>query len=415
MVFAAQKLRLHPALSNPTVLIVVDRIDLDTQITGTFNAADVPNLVTADSREELQTLLAQDARKIIITTIHKFGEAGGVLNDRDNIIVMVDEAHRTQEGDLGRQDARGAAERVPVRPDRHADQQARPQHLLRLRRRRRTPGGYLSRYSLRGVDPRRGHAAAALRAAAGRAPHRPGGASTQAFAELTGDLTEEDQADLLARRPPRLARAGQGARARRARSCADIVEHFQEKVAPNGFKAQVVTFDREACVALQARRSTSILPPEASDDRDDGRRRRAAGRGRDATSRDKDEEEKLLDRFRDPADPLKILIVTAKLLTGFDAPILQAHVPRQADAGPHPAAGDLPHEPAVPPDKTHGLIVDYLGIFDDVAQALAFDDEPMRQVITNIDELKDAAAGRDARRAWRSSPASTARSAATRG
>src|SRR2546430_1463558 len=102
MLFAARKLRLHPALKNPTVMIVVDRIDLDTQISSTFYAADTPNLVKADSRAELQRLLAQDVRKIIITTIFKFGEAGGVLNDRSNIIAMVDEAHRTQEGDLGR-------------------------------------------------------------------------------------------------------------------------------------------------------------------------------------------------------------------------------------------------------------------------------------------------------------------------
>jgi hypothetical protein len=102
MVFTAQKLRMHPLLENPAVLIVVDRIDLDTQITATFNAADVPNMVKAETREELETLLAQDVRKVIITTIHKFGEAEGVLNDRKNIIVMVDEAHRTQEGDLGR-------------------------------------------------------------------------------------------------------------------------------------------------------------------------------------------------------------------------------------------------------------------------------------------------------------------------
>ncbi len=84
------------------MLIVVDRIDLDTQITATFNAADVPNMIKAESREALQTLLAQDVRKVVITTIHKFGEAEGVLNDRKNIILMVDEAHRTQEGDLGR-------------------------------------------------------------------------------------------------------------------------------------------------------------------------------------------------------------------------------------------------------------------------------------------------------------------------
>ncbi len=102
MVFAAQKLRLHPQLGNPTVIIVVDRIDLDTQITATFNAADVPNMVGVATRQELQTLLAQDVRKVLITTIHKFGEADGKLNERSNIIVMVDEAHRTQEGDLGR-------------------------------------------------------------------------------------------------------------------------------------------------------------------------------------------------------------------------------------------------------------------------------------------------------------------------
>jgi len=102
MLFASRKLRLHPALRNPTVMIVVDRIDLDSQISGTFYANDAANLVKADSREALRDLLSKDVRKIIITTIHKFGEADGVLNDRDNIVVLVDEAHRTQEGDLGR-------------------------------------------------------------------------------------------------------------------------------------------------------------------------------------------------------------------------------------------------------------------------------------------------------------------------
>jgi type I restriction enzyme R subunit len=101
MVFAAQKLRLQPALRNPAVLIVVDRVDLDAQISATFHATDIPNLVKAETRDDLERLLQQDVRKVIITTIFKFGEAEGVLNERDNIIVMVDEAHRTQEGDLG--------------------------------------------------------------------------------------------------------------------------------------------------------------------------------------------------------------------------------------------------------------------------------------------------------------------------
>ena len=88
MVFAALKLRMHPKLGNPTVLIVVDRIDLDTQITATFNATDVPNMVGVATRLELQTLLGQDVRKVLITTIHKFAEAGGRLNERSNIIVL---------------------------------------------------------------------------------------------------------------------------------------------------------------------------------------------------------------------------------------------------------------------------------------------------------------------------------------
>ena len=71
------------------------------EITGTFTGADIPNLEKADTREKLQQLLGQDVRKIIITTIFKFGEATGCLNDRSNIIALVDEAHRTQEGDLG--------------------------------------------------------------------------------------------------------------------------------------------------------------------------------------------------------------------------------------------------------------------------------------------------------------------------
>ena len=79
------------------MIILVDRVDLDTQITGTFNAADVPNMVTANSINDLNKLLEQDTRKIIITTIHKFRDATENMNSRDNIIVMADEAHRTQE------------------------------------------------------------------------------------------------------------------------------------------------------------------------------------------------------------------------------------------------------------------------------------------------------------------------------
>jgi type I restriction enzyme, R subunit len=104
--------------------------------------------------------------------------------------------------------------------------------------------------------------------------------------------------------------------------------------------------------------------------------------------RDRDEEERLLDRLRDPADPLKLIIVTSKLLTGFDAPILQAmyldkplrdHTLLQAICRVNRTYSE---------QKTHGLIVDYLGIFDDVAMALEFDDQSVRKVVSNIQELE---------------------------
>ena len=104
--------------------------------------------------------------------------------------------------------------------------------------------------------------------------------------------------------------------------------------------------------------------------------------------RDRDAEGKVLDTFRDPASPLKLVIVTAKLLTGFDAPILQVmyldkpmkdHTLLQAICRTNRTYDQ---------GKTHGLIVDYIGIFDDVARALEFDENSMRKIITNIEEIK---------------------------
>jgi type I restriction enzyme, R subunit len=315
MVFAAQKLRLHPELKNPTVLVVVDRIDLDTQITATFNAADVANTVTADSRSELQTMLAQDTRKVIITTIHKFAESPGVLNERDNIIAMVDEAHRTQEGDLGRA-MRTALPNAflfgltgtPVnRADRNtfwafgADEDE---------------NGYLNRYSFE--ESIRDKATLPLHFEARLVEHRVDQAAIdEAYASVAGDLSEEDLANL----GKRAARLGVLLKSPEHvnRVAEDIARHFQEKVQPNGFKAQVVVFDREACVLFKEALDR-IVPPEWSEVVISCTPAEWDGR----FFRSKDEEERLLDRFRDPADPLQILVVTSRLLTGFDAPILQA-------------------------------------------------------------------------------------------
>ena len=101
----------------------------------------------------------------------------------------------------------------------------------------------------------------------------------------------------------------------------------------------------------------------------------------------KDDEEKMLDRYRDPVDPLKVLIVTSKLLTGFDAPILQVMY-LDKPVKDHNLLQAICRTNRPYPSKTHGLIVDYLGIFDDVAKALDFDEKAVLRVITNLDELK---------------------------
>jgi len=390
MVFAAQKLRLHPALRNPTVLIVVDRLDLDTQISATFHTHDIPNLQAANSRKELQRLLDQDVRKVVITTIHKFGEAPGELNARDNIIVLVDEAHRTQEGDLG----------VKMR-------EALPNAFLfgltgtPINRRDRNTfwafgaeedeKGYMSLYSF--VDSVRDGATLPLHFEARMLELRVDRAAIdEAFKQLTGRLTDEDQ-DLLAKRAARLSVLVK-APERVRHICQDIATHYKEKVEPNGFKAQVVVFDREACL-LYKERLDELLGPEASAVVMDKGKGSIEGwrdlyeKWQSHFSREKDEEERLLDRFRDPNDPLKVLIVTAKLLTGFDAPILQAMY-LDKPLHDHNLLQAICRTNRTYDNKTHGLIVDYLGIFDDVQDALDFDEKSVQAVISNIDKLKDA-------------------------
>ena len=380
MVFAAQKLRMHPELKNPTVIIVVDRIDLDPQITATFNAADVPNMIGADSRQELQKLLSRDIRKIIITTIHKFGEAGGILNDRPNIIVMVDEAHRTQEGDLGRK-MREALPHAFLFGLTGTPINKRDRNTFWAFGAEEDEQGYMSRYSFQ--ESIRDKATLPLHfEAIDVRLHIDKEAIDEAYEDLIDNLSEEDREE-LSRRAAKMAiliKAPERVQA----ICNHIADHYQEKVEPNGFKAQVVTFDRECCV-LYKKALDELVGEEAS----------AivmhikGGKGDEYAQwkLSKDEEEKILDRFRDPADPLKFLIVTSKLLTGFDAPILQTMY-LDKPMRDHNLLQAICRTNRVFPNKTHGLIVDYLGIFDDVANALDFDEKAVQRVITNLDELK---------------------------
>jgi len=314
----------------------------------------VPNMAAVASRDELQSLLAQDARKVLITTIHKF--AGRKMRAAlPNAFLFGLTGTPINRADRNTFWAFGADE----------DEQ-----------------GYMSRYSFQ--DSIRDKATLPLHFEAPDVRLKIDKAAIdQAYQEITGNLSEQDRDD-LAKRAAKMAVLVKNPERIRA-VVGHMVAHFQTKIEPNGFKAQVVVFDRECCVLYKqvmderiGAEASAIVMTAASGDPPEWRKH----------VRDKDAEEKLLDRFRDPSDPLQFVIVTSKLLTGFDAPILQVmyldkpmkdHNLLQAICRTNRTFGQ---------DKTHGLIVDYIGIFDDVARALAFDEKAVQQVVSNIDEMR---------------------------
>ena len=382
MVFAAQKLRMVPELKNPTVVIVDDRIDLETQITATFNASDIPNLTSASTKEELSAFFRGDMRKILITTIFKFGEVNGELNARDNIIVMVDEAHRTQEGDLGEKMRMALPNAfffgLTGTPINRVDKNT---FLTFGAEEDRT--GYMSRYSF--SDSIRDGATLPLHFEPVPVElHVNKDELDRAFEAMTDEagLSREEKNE-LSRRVNMKAIMYNPARIRKV--CEHIAKHFQSKIAPNGYKGQIVVYDRECCLMYKAildellGEDASTIVMDTNNDKEDRYKK---------YRRDRDAEGKILDVFRDPNSELKLVIVTSKLLTGFDAPILQAmyldkpmkdHTLLQAICRTNRTYDQ---------GKTHGLIVDYIGIFDDVAKALDFDETSIRQIITNIEEIK---------------------------
>ena len=161
----------------------------------------------------------------------------------------------------------------------------------------------------------------------------------------------------------------------------DIAKHFQEKVEPHGFKAMIVTPDRQACVQYKDVSTRYPLktpapwssPPPPTIDYD----------FKQKWAMDKASKRSCSSGSTTKEDPLKILIVTAKLLTGFDAPILQTMY-LDKSLKDHTLLQAICRTNRLFPEKHFGRIVDYFGIFDDAAEALKFDEESVQEVITNL-------------------------------
>jgi type I restriction enzyme R subunit len=384
MVFAAQKLRRTPELKSPTVLVLVDRTDLDTQITGTFNASDVPNLETTDSISELQTLLARDTRKIIISTIFKFRDAKPNMNTNDNIIVLVDEAHRTQEGDLGRQ-MRAALPNAFLfgltgTPINKVDK-----NTFWAFGSEEDESGYLSRYTFQ--ESIRDDATLPLHFEPRLIDvHVDKETIDKAFKEFTEQAAlSDEEADALNKRSAKMA-AFLKSPERVAKIVKDIATHFQEKVEPHGFKAMIVTPDRLACAQYKEElnkyfsedASKVVISTTANDPLE----------FKQKWGIDKTQQEKIIDEFNEPNSELKFAIVTAKLLTGFDSPILQTMY-LDKSLKDHTLMQAICRTNRLFKNKHFGRIVDYFGVFDETAKALEFDEESVKQMITNLSGLRD--------------------------
>ena len=204
------------------------------------------------------------------------------------------------------------------------------------------------------------------------------------FDEMTDEIDEEQRQQLIRRTS---VEAFFTSDARIQEVCRYIVKHFRESIEPTGMKAQVVVYNRECCVkykkaidALLGRDDETVIVMHTDGDKADEYKEYQLSR---------DEQKRVLDQYRDPLSPLKFVIVTSKLLTGFDAPILQCmyldkpmkdHTLLQAICRTN---RKYTH------DKTCGLIVDFVGVFDNVAKSLAFDEESIKTVVKNIDEIRE--------------------------
>jgi type I restriction enzyme, R subunit len=383
MVFAAQKLRREKDLKSPTVIVLVDRTDLDTQITGTFNAADISNVETTDNIKQLQKLLENDTRKIIISMIFKFRDAKPNMNTRDNIIVLVDEAHRTQEGDLGRQ-MRAALPNAFLfgltgTPVNKADK-----NTFWAFGAEEDQGGYMSRYTFH--DSIRDNATLPLHFEPRLVDvHVDKETIDKAFEEFkeSAALTDEE-ADALNKKSAKMS-AFLKSPERVSKIVEDIATHFKEKVAPHGFKAMIVTPDRYACVQYKEEldnyfpeESSRVIISTSANDELEFKQKWGV---------DKSQQEKIVDEFNDAQSDLQFIIVTAKLLTGFDAPILQTMY-LDKSIKDHTLLQAICRTNRLFPNKTFGRIVDYFGVFDDAAKALQFDEESIKTVISNLSELR---------------------------
>jgi type I restriction enzyme R subunit len=386
MLFYAGRMARHPTMQNPTLVVLTDRNDLDDQLFGQFQRChetlgQMP--IQAESREHLRELLNRASGGVIFTTIHKFAtekdSAKKALSERRNIVVIADEAHRSQY-DLIDGFARDMRDAVPHAsfigftgtPIEKADANTRAIF-----------GNYISVYDIQRAVADKATVPiyyesriAKLGLNASELPKLD-----KEFEEITEGEEEGSREKLKTKWAALEALVGDPKRI--ALIAKDLVEHFEKRLEAMDGKAMVVCMSRRICVDLHEA-ILKLRPDWASTKDDDPEAEKGkacvvkvvmTGSASDGPEwqqhiRNKEKRRKLANRFKDSKDRFRIVIVRDMWLTGFDAPCLHTMYADKPMCG-HGLMQAIARVNRVFRDKPGGLIVDYLGIADQLKQALA--------------------------------------------
>ena len=394
---ARQILANKDVFGKATVILMIDRNELEGQLSGwverilgEMQSHDI-SIEQATSKVRLRQLLKADFRGLIISMIHKFEGIPKNICTRSNVIIMLDEAHRSVGGDLGNYLVAALPRATLIGfTGTPIDKTAYGKGTFKIFG-KEDDKGYLDKYSI-SESIEDGTTLPLNYMLAPNEIRVPGEELEREFLDLVEaeGVSDVDELNKILDRAVKLKTFLKSAD-RVDKVAAFIAGHFRENVEPLGYKAFVVGVDREAC-ALYKEALDKLLPPECltaiyTATQNDSEKYPLVHKYQQTA----EEEKKARKLFPKPSALPKIFIVTDKLLTGFDAPILYCmyldkpmrdHVLLQAIARvnrPYEEEGDI--------KKPCGLVVDFVGIFEKLEKALAFDSDVVSGVINNLDVL----------------------------
>ena len=383
MVFLTIKMRRDPELRDYKLVFLTDRTQLDNQLTSTFTNAQDETIHHADSVKSLKDLLTSDASDIITAMVQKFQESADdfefpVLNESEKIIVLADEAHRTQYGALG------AAINTALPNAPRIAFTGTP--LIKSRKTTSTFGSYIDTYTIEEAV-KDGSTVQILYEGREAMVRVTGDSLDSLFDEYFADKSEEEKAAIKQKYGTNRAVLEAPQRIRRVSM--DILKHYREHIQPNGFKAMIVTSSRNAAILykealdkLEAPQSAVIISGDHNDEK----------RFWDYTEGSK--QKKQIEDFKKPLgtgdgqSDLSILIVKDMLLTGFDAPIAQVmYLDRKLTD--HTLLQAIARVNRTNKNKFRGYIMDYYGLSDYLTEALEmFSSEDVEGALMNLkDEI----------------------------